>query len=87
MVRKHIYFYGRVQGVGFRYSARYIANALMLSGWVKNNYDGSVEMEVQGDAKRVDELLDRLHSNHFIDIEYIDIKDIPTILESGFYVK
>ena len=47
-VRKHIFFYGRVQGVGFRYYAVQKANQLGLTGWVKNLYDGSVEMEVEG---------------------------------------
>ena len=47
-VRKHIYFYGRVQGVGFRYYAVQKAGQLGLAGWVRNRYDGSVEMEVEG---------------------------------------
>lgn len=47
-VRKHIYFSGRVQGVGFRYHAYRIATALGLTGWVQNLYDDRVEMEVQG---------------------------------------
>ena len=42
-IRKHIIFYGRVQGVGFRYYAVQKANQLGLTGWVKNLYDGSVE--------------------------------------------
>ena len=45
-IRKHIIFYGRVQGVGFRYYAVQKANQLGLTGWVKNLYDGSVEMKV-----------------------------------------
>ncbi len=48
MVRKHIYFYGRVQGVGFRYRAYYMAQPLNLTGWVKNLWDDRVEMEVRG---------------------------------------
>ena len=32
-VRKHIVFHGRVQGVGFRYTAKYLANSLNLVGW------------------------------------------------------
>lgn len=47
-IRKHIIFYGRVQGVGFRYYAVQKANQLGLTGWVKNLYDGSVEREVEG---------------------------------------
>ena len=49
MVRKHIYFSGDVQGVGFRYRSCYIAQSLGLTGWVENLWDGRVEMEVQGD--------------------------------------
>ena len=36
MIRKHIMFYGRVQGVGFRYHATYKASLLGLTGWVRN---------------------------------------------------
>ena len=44
-VRKHIYFYGRVQGVGFRYYAVQKAGQLGLAGWVRNRYDGSERIE------------------------------------------
>ena len=37
-VRKHIVFHGRVQGVGFRYTAKYLANSERM-GW--NRYNGS----------------------------------------------
>ena len=40
MVRKHIYFSGDVQGVGFRYRSCYIAQSLGLTGWVENLWDG-----------------------------------------------
>ena len=48
IVRKHIIFHGSVQGVGFRYYSEHKANQLRLTGWVKNLYNGDVEMEVQG---------------------------------------
>ncbi len=48
MVRKHIFFSGDVQGVGFRHRSFYIAQSLGLTGWVENLWDGRVEMEVQG---------------------------------------
>ena len=44
MVRKHIFFSGDVQGVGFRYRSFYIAQSLDLTGWVENLWksgDGS----------------------------------------------
>ena len=52
VIRKKIVFYGWVQGVGFRYRAYHAANSFGATGWVKNNYDGSVSMEIQ-DLRRV----------------------------------
>ena len=46
-VRLHLIFYGKVQGVGFRYRSTMLANELGLTGWVKNLEDGTVEMQVQ----------------------------------------
>ena len=43
---------GQVQGVGFRYRARYAAQTLDLTGWVQNEDDGSVTLEVQGDPDK-----------------------------------
>lgn len=52
-VRIHAVFHGEVQGVGFRYTARQAANALGLTGWVRNEYDGSVSAEIQGDRDSI----------------------------------
>ena len=59
-VRKHFYFSGDVQMVGFRYQAKYAADDLGLTGWVCNLCDGRVEMEVQGRDSDIDRLLARL---------------------------
>jgi len=48
---------GRVQGVSFRYSAVHEAARLGVTGWVRNTADGSVELEVQGNASSVEALL------------------------------
>ena len=53
MVRKHFFFSGRVQGVGFRYQSAYYARRLGLTGWVRNLSDGRVEMEGQGKPEGV----------------------------------
>ena len=45
MARRHISFYGWVQGVGFRYRARHAAELYGCTGWVRNEWDGSVTME------------------------------------------
>lgn len=63
-IRKRITFHGRVQGVGFRYTARLAAGSLGLTGWAKNEYDGTVTMEVQGSEGMINKLLVRLNTDH-----------------------
>jgi acylphosphatase len=84
MIRKHILFYGRVQGVGFRYHATYKARLLGLTGWVRNLDDGSVEMEVQGNPSQIDELLLHLQKQRFVQIEQMDEEKIALREESDF---
>lgn len=84
-VRKHIYFYGRVQGVGFRYYAVQKARQLGLAGWVRNCYDGSVEMEVEGAEADIDQLILFLQNRTYIWIENMKVKSMPLQGEYGFY--
>ncbi len=86
-VRKHIVFHGHVQGVGFRYTAKYLAQSLELSGWVQNEWDGTVVMEVQGREALINKLLVGLNHGHYITIEWMDAKEIPLIEEYGFRVR
>ena len=51
---------GRVQGVGFRFFVQQNALELGLCGWVRNMEDGSVTMEVQGQAEAVEALWNRI---------------------------
>ena len=83
-VRKHIVFHGRVQGVGFRYTAKSLAQALDLTGWVRNDWEGTVTMEVQGSEILINKLLNGLNGEHFISIEWMDTKEIPLEEESKF---
>ncbi|HZS94395.1 MAG TPA: acylphosphatase [Chloroflexota bacterium] len=57
IIRTHLRIRGVVQGVGFRFSARNRAVALGLSGWVRNDADGSVETEIEGSSDRVREFI------------------------------
>ena len=54
MIRKHIIAHGRVQGVGLRFTVTGFAKKYNVTGWVRNLYDGTVEMEVQGLEHRVE---------------------------------
>lgn len=53
-IRRRFRFQGHVQGVGFRASTRSIAAGFGVTGWVRNDPDGSVEMEVQGDPAEIE---------------------------------
>lgn len=86
-VRKHITFHGRVQGVGFRYTAKYLARSLGLAGWVKNEWDGTVTLEIQGREALIQKLLVGLNNNQFISIEWMDTEEIPLKEERSFKVR
>jgi acylphosphatase len=55
----HVRITGRVQGVGYRLWAEYVAAELGLTGWVRNRRDGSVEALFAGPADAVTEMLAR----------------------------
>ncbi len=57
MIRKRAVVSGRVQGVGFRWSAREAARELGVTGWARNRLDGSVEAEVEGEPEVVERML------------------------------
>ena len=52
----HVQVPGRVQGVGFRWFGRQTARRLGISGWVRNNPDGSVEIAARGDETALEQL-------------------------------
>lgn len=52
---------GRVQGVGFRNFTQMRARQLELTGWVRNEQDGSVRLEAEGPRGALEELLDAVH--------------------------
>ena len=86
-IRKHYWFGGRVQGVGFRYRAYYIASSLGITGWVKNAWDDRVEMEAQGNREVLAQMVEMLGRQQFIYIETIEDEVIPVKEESSFYIR
>ena len=86
MVRSFYCFYGRVQGVGFRFTASAIAESLGLTGWVCNQ-DDHVEMEVQGPADQIDELIRGLNGESaWIRIERMTVEERPLKREKKFRI-
>lgn len=51
---------GRVQGVGFRYTTKQVADRIGVYGIVRNENDGSVYIEVNGDPKKVDDFIEEI---------------------------
>ncbi|MGB8356144.1 MAG: acylphosphatase [Chthoniobacteraceae bacterium] len=53
MIARQVFYEGKVQGVGFRYTTRNVARGYDVSGWVLNLPDGRVHLHVQGDEEEV----------------------------------
>ena len=77
MIRKRIYFSGRVQGVGFRYTAKMRADSLGLTGYVMNLSDGRVLMEAQGESVLIDKLVASMNTDSYIQVTGIEAEEIP----------
>jgi len=87
-VRREIRFEGRVQGVGFRYRAKYAADGHGVTGWVMNEYDGTVLMEAQGRMGQINEMLKTINASPYIKIYRIDYKELPIDeSEKGFHIR
>ncbi len=60
--RREVYFSGRVQGVGFRYTAKRLAARYDVRGFVQNLRDGRVFLVVESRAEEIDRFLGAIHS-------------------------
>ena len=79
MIRRHIIFTGRVQGVGFRYRACHAASLYGCTGWVRNEWDGSVTMEIQGEPEAIDRVIHAIGAGRYVQIEGMKDKAIPVV--------
>lgn len=88
LIRKYIRFYGWVQAVGFRYRAMQAAEHYGATGWVRNEYDDSVSMEIQGTEKQIDDVIAAIERGAYIRIERMEVKELSVDPEErGFRVK
>ena len=84
-IRKHITFYGSVQGVGFRWRARHAASLYGCTGWCRNEWDGSVVMEIQGTEENIDAVILAIEAGRYVEIQNMDVKTVPVDeTERGF---
>ena len=75
-LRVHIRFTGYVQGVGFRYRLSHLAQRYGVTGWVRNEYDGSVSAELQGLPEEIDQIIQQLQQDRYIEIQGMDRRKI-----------
>ena len=80
---------GRVQGVGYRFFTRECAQALGLSGWVRNLRNGDVGIEAQGPAERLQSFTRQLERGPSLGyVTGLQTRQIPPVEgESGFGIR
>ncbi|NUF25722.1 acylphosphatase [Bombilactobacillus mellis] len=90
MTTKHIAVdvYGRVQGVGFRYTTLSYAQKFDLVGSVANRSDGSVHIEAQGTAENLSKFLHIIKSgpSHFAHVDHVQVQERPLENYSQFSI-
>ena len=76
-IRKEFHFQGNVQNIGFRFEVQSHAKPLGITGYAKNNDDGSVTAELQGKPSDIHKVILDLKNIDRIQIDFISEKDIP----------
>ncbi|MBR3356411.1 MAG: acylphosphatase [Solobacterium sp.] len=76
-IRRHIVFHGEVQGVGFRYTAIWAARNAGATGWVRNDAEGTVTMEIQGNEAQIRYVLDAVERGTYIRVTRMEVREIP----------
>jgi acylphosphatase len=79
IVRKKLVFSGTVQGVGFRWHAKNAARELGVTGWVRNEWDDTVVMEVQGTQKQINQMILILKNARYVHIDSIQAEELPLV--------
>ena len=89
MKRYYVIFTGRVQGVGFRWTVLSLAQRYNYSGWIRNMYNGNVDMEIQGDNLNIHSFIQEINKHaRWAVIDDYSIKELPVEEhEYGFDVK
>jgi acylphosphatase len=81
MSGRHVFYEGRVQGVGFRATVKGIARGYEVVGWVKNLPDGRVELQASGDTDEVEAFLEAIAESELKShIRKMDTRVIPPLV-------
>ena len=84
---KTVRYTGRVQGVGFRYTARRVADDFAVAGFVRNLPDGSVELVAEGEGAEVAAFLAAVAQRMGDNIDRADVRDAATGGYQGFRIR
>ena len=76
-IRKEFHFEGTVQNIGFRFEVQSHAKPLGITGYAKNNEDGSVTAQLQGNLENINKVILSLQNIDRIQIDSITEKEIP----------
>ena len=76
-IRKEFHFEGNVQNIGFRFEVQSHAKPLGITGYAKNNDDGTVTAQLQGDLEDINRVISDLHNIDRIQIDSMTEKEIP----------
>jgi acylphosphatase len=86
-VCKRVTYSGRVQGVGFRYTAQRLAGGFQVAGYVRNLPDGDVELVAQGPPAEVDAFLAAVARQMADGIERTTVRDEAPSARQGFHIR
>ncbi len=87
IVCKTVRYSGRVQGVGFRYTAQHLAAGYAVAGHVRNRSDGDVELVAEGEADEVERVLAAVAARMADHIARTDVHDEPPQGRQGFLIR
>ena len=86
-IRKEFHFEGNVQNIGFRFEIQSHAKPLGITGYAKNNDDGTVTAQLQGNLEDINRVISDLHNIDRIQIDSMTEKDLPVdYYEKDFYI-
>ena len=87
---RQVLYAGRVQGVGFRYSVKQVAEGYEVTGWVRNLPDGRVELQAGGEREELEEFLRTIAqgplARHIKEAAAMDVGPFPPGL-AGFEIR
>jgi acylphosphatase len=89
MKARRLTYSGRVQGVGFRYSVKQLVTGYDVSGYVRNQPDGTVELWLQGENDEIDAMEKTIAESHLLGfIQEVTADDVmPDALIKGFQIQ